>query len=33
MTPVFDEYWEGTNSKGYKALADALSKKMEDYLS
>jgi hypothetical protein len=33
MTPVFEEYWEGTNSKGYKALADALSKKMENYLN
>jgi hypothetical protein len=32
MTPVFDEYWEGANSKGYKALADALKKKMEEYL-
>jgi hypothetical protein len=33
MTPVFEEYWEGTNSKGYKALVDALSKKMENYLN
>jgi hypothetical protein len=33
MTPTFNEYWEGANSKGYKALADALQKKMEDYLS
>jgi hypothetical protein len=32
MTPVFEEYWEGTNSKGYKALASALQKKMEEYL-
>jgi hypothetical protein len=32
MTPVFNEYWEGENSKGYKALADALQKKMADYL-
>lgn len=32
MKPVFEEYWEGTNSKGYKALADALQKKMEEFL-
>jgi hypothetical protein len=33
MGPVFDEYWEGENAKGYKALADALRKKMEEALS
>jgi lysophospholipase L1-like esterase len=33
MTPVFDEYWEGPNAKGYKALADALQKKLEDVLN
>jgi hypothetical protein len=33
MTPVFNEYWEGTNSKGYKALADVLQKKMGEYLN
>jgi hypothetical protein len=33
MTPVFEDYWEGTNSKGYQALASALHKKMENYLS
>jgi hypothetical protein len=32
MEPVFNEYWEGENSKGYKLLADALRKKMEEYL-
>jgi hypothetical protein len=32
MGPVFDEYWEGENSKGYKAFADALQKKMKEYL-
>jgi hypothetical protein len=32
MTPTFNEYWEGPNAKGYKALAGALSKKMENYL-
>jgi hypothetical protein len=33
MTPIFNDYWEGPNAKGYKALADALSKKMRSYLS
>jgi hypothetical protein len=33
MTPVFDEYWEGENSKGYRALSEALKQKMESYLS
>jgi hypothetical protein len=32
MTPVFNEYWEGENAKGYRALQEALQKKMEDYL-
>jgi hypothetical protein len=32
MKPVFDEYWEGPNAKGYKALSDALQKKMDEYL-
>jgi hypothetical protein len=32
MTPVFNEYWEGQNAKGYKALADSLHKKMNEYL-
>jgi hypothetical protein len=32
MTPVFDEYWEGQNAKGYQALADALQKKMNEFL-
>jgi hypothetical protein len=32
MTPVFNDYFEGANSKGYKALADALQRKMENYL-
>jgi hypothetical protein len=32
MKPVFNEYWEGENAKGYRALSDALQKKMEDYL-
>jgi hypothetical protein len=32
MTPVFDEYWESENGKGYRALADALQKKMKEYL-
>jgi hypothetical protein len=32
MTPVFNEYWEGENTKGYRALQDALQKKMESYL-
>jgi hypothetical protein len=32
MRPVIDEYWQGVNAKGYTALADALKKKMEDYL-
>jgi hypothetical protein len=31
MTPVYEEYWE-ENGKGYRALADALRKKMESYL-
>jgi hypothetical protein len=34
MTPVYNEYFgNGNNAKGYKALADALQKKMESYLS
>jgi hypothetical protein len=32
MAPVFNEYWEGDNGKGYRALQDALQRKMEDYL-
>jgi hypothetical protein len=32
MNPVFDEYWESDNGKGYKALSDSLQKKMVDYL-
>jgi hypothetical protein len=32
MTPVYAEYFEGENAKGYKALAEALRKKMESYL-
>jgi hypothetical protein len=32
MTPVYDEYFEGANSKGYRALADALQRKMENEL-
>jgi hypothetical protein len=32
MVPVYDEYWEGANSKGYVALKDALSRKLEEYL-
>jgi hypothetical protein len=32
MTPVFNEYWEGENAKGYRLLANALQKKMEEYL-
>jgi hypothetical protein len=32
MTPVFEDYFEGANSKGYKALADALQRKMEESL-
>jgi hypothetical protein len=32
MTPVFNEYWEGQNAKGYKALSGALQKKMTEYL-
>jgi hypothetical protein len=32
MTPVYESYWEG-NGKGYQELANALKKKMEDYLS
>jgi hypothetical protein len=32
MTPVYEEYWDGENAKGYKALAEALQKKMENYL-
>jgi hypothetical protein len=33
MKPTFEEFWEGNNGKGYKALQDALQKKMEGYLS
>jgi hypothetical protein len=33
MTPTFNDFWEGSNAKGYKALADALQKKLESYLS
>jgi hypothetical protein len=32
MTPVFEEYWEGENAKGYKALSNALQKKMNEFL-
>jgi hypothetical protein len=32
MTPTFDEYWNGPNAKGYIAMADALEKKMNEYL-
>jgi hypothetical protein len=32
MKPVFDEYWEGENAKGYRVLQDALQKKMAEYL-
>lgn len=32
MTPVFEEYWENQNAKGYKVLSDALQKKMNEYL-
>jgi hypothetical protein len=33
MTPVYETYFEDENGKGYKALASALQKKMESYLS
>jgi hypothetical protein len=33
MAPVFNSYFESDNGKGYQALANALQKKMEDYLS
>jgi hypothetical protein len=33
MTPVYETYFEDENGKGYKALADALQQKMENYLS
>jgi hypothetical protein len=32
MTPVFNEYWEGDNAKGYKLLTEALERKIEEYL-
>jgi hypothetical protein len=32
MRPVYDEYWAGSNPKGYKLLAEALWKKMNEYL-
>jgi hypothetical protein len=32
MTPVYEDYFGNENGKGYKALADTLSKKMEEYL-
>jgi hypothetical protein len=32
MTPVYADYFEGTNSKDYRALADALQRKMEEDL-
>jgi hypothetical protein len=32
MTPVFDEFFEGENAKGYKALTAALQEKMKEYL-
>jgi hypothetical protein len=32
MKPVFEEYFGSENGKGYKALADALQKKMTEYL-
>jgi hypothetical protein len=32
MTPVFNSYFESDNGKGYRALQDALKKKMAEYL-
>jgi hypothetical protein len=32
MTPVYEDYFGSENGKGYKALAEALRKKMESYL-
>jgi hypothetical protein len=32
MKPVFEEYFGSESGKGYKALSDALQKKMEAYL-
>jgi hypothetical protein len=32
MKPVFEEYWEEQNAKGYKILVDALRKKINEYL-
>jgi hypothetical protein len=32
MTPVYEEYFGNENDKGYKALADALNKKMAEYI-
>jgi hypothetical protein len=32
MTPVFNDYWEGQNSKGYQELANALERKIKDYI-
>jgi hypothetical protein len=32
MGPVFDEYWDGEHSKGYRALADALRRKLNEEL-
>jgi hypothetical protein len=32
MTPVYKEYFENENGKGYQSLASALKKKMEEYL-
>jgi hypothetical protein len=32
MTPVYNDYWEGNNSKGYQELASALEKKMREYI-
>jgi hypothetical protein len=32
MTPVYEDYFGGENSKGYRALADALQRKIEEDL-
>ena len=32
MTPVYNEYWEGSNAKGYQELAIALEKKLKEYI-
>jgi hypothetical protein len=31
MSTVYDEYWEGQNSKGYRELARALENKIRNY--